>query len=94
VSVRDDQRRPVPDQARIARFVVDHERALAGLLMEGLRLCAAAGLVDLEVLAPGATKLAADAALDGSFAVGALIRLGRPGFWPFSGRVVLSTCWG
>jgi transposase len=53
-----------PDHATIARFVVDHERALAGLFVEGVRLCAAAGLADLSVLALDGTKLAADAALD------------------------------
>jgi transposase len=53
----------VPDHATIARFVVDHERALEGLFVEGLRLCAAAGLVDLSVLALDGTKIAADAAL-------------------------------
>jgi transposase len=54
----------VPDHATIARFVVDQERALAGLFVEGLRLCAAAGLVDLSVVALDGTKMAADAALD------------------------------
>jgi transposase len=54
----------VPDHATIARFVVDHERALAGLFVEGVRLCAAAGLTDLSVLALDGTKIAADAALD------------------------------
>lgn len=54
----------VPDHATIARFVVDHERALAGLFVSGLRLCAAAGLVDLSVVALDGTKMAADAALD------------------------------
>jgi transposase len=54
----------VPDHATIARFVVDQERALEGLFVEGLRLCAAAGLVDLAVVALDGTKLAADAALD------------------------------
>ena len=54
----------VPDHATIARFVVDHEPALAGLFAEGVRLCAAAGLADLSVLALDGTKLAADAALD------------------------------
>jgi transposase len=53
----------VPDHATIARFVVDHERALEGLFVEGLRLCAAAGLVDLSVVALDGTKVAADAAL-------------------------------
>ena len=36
----------VPDHATIARFVVDHERALEGLFVEGVRLCAAAGLAE------------------------------------------------
>jgi transposase len=54
----------VPDHATIARFVVDHERALEGLFCEGVRLCAAAGLTDLSVLALDGTKIAADAALD------------------------------
>jgi transposase len=53
----------VPDHATIARFVVDHERALEGLFVEGLRLCAAAGLADLSVVALDGTKVAADASL-------------------------------
>jgi transposase len=52
-----------PDHATIARFVVDHERALEGLFVEGLRLCAAAGLVDLSVVALDGTKIAADASI-------------------------------
>jgi transposase len=54
----------VPDHATIARFVVEHERALEGLFESGLRLCAAAGLCDLSVVALDGTKMAADAALD------------------------------
>ena len=54
----------VPDHATIARFVVDQEQALEGLFVSGLRLCAAAGLVDLSVVALDGTKMAADAALD------------------------------
>jgi transposase len=54
----------VPDHATIARFVVDQEYALQGLFVSGLRLCAAAGLVDLSVVALDGTKMAADAALD------------------------------
>jgi transposase len=53
----------VPDHATIARFVVDHERALEGLFVDGVRLCAAAGLVDLSVVALDGTKIAADASL-------------------------------
>jgi transposase len=51
----------VPDHATIARFVVEHEQALAGLFVEGVRLCAAAGLADLSVVALDGTKIAADA---------------------------------
>jgi transposase len=53
----------VPDHATIARFVADQERALEGLFVEGLRVCAAAGLVDLSVVALDGTKIAADASL-------------------------------
>lgn len=53
----------VPDHATIAGFVVDQERALEGLFVAGLRLCAAAGLVDLSVVALDGTKVGADAAL-------------------------------
>jgi transposase len=53
-----------PDHATIARFVVDHERALEGLFVSGLRVCAAAGLADLSLVAVDGTKMAADAALD------------------------------
>jgi transposase len=52
-----------PDHATIARFVVDHERALEDLFVDGLRLCAAAGLADLSVVALDGTKIAADASL-------------------------------
>ena len=54
----------VPDHATIARFVADQEQALAGLFVSGLRVCAAAGLCDLAVVALDGTKIAADAALD------------------------------
>ncbi|MGO9961425.1 MAG: transposase, partial [Solirubrobacteraceae bacterium] len=54
----------VPDHATIARFVVDQQDALEGLFVSGLRLCAAAGLVDLSVVALDGTKIGADAALD------------------------------
>ena len=54
----------VPDHATIARFICDQEQALEGLFVKGLRLCHAAGLIDLSVLALDGTKIAADAALD------------------------------
>ena len=53
----------VPDHATIARFVVEHEQALEGLFVEGVRLCAVAGLADLSVVALDGTKIAADASL-------------------------------
>ena len=53
-----------PDHSTIARFVADQEQALAGLFVSGLRVCAAAGLCDLSVVALDGTKIAADAALD------------------------------
>jgi transposase len=52
-----------PDHATIARFRVDHEAALAHLFTEVLRLCAAAGLVRLGLLALDGTKIAAEAAI-------------------------------
>jgi transposase len=54
----------VPDHATISRFVVDHEQALEGLFVEGVRLCAGEGLCDLSVVALDGTKIAADASLD------------------------------
>jgi len=54
----------VPDHATIARFVVDHQDAMEGLFVGGLRLCAAAGLVSLTTIAVDGTKIGTDAALD------------------------------
>jgi transposase len=51
-----------PDHVTIARFRVRHEQALAGFLVESLRLCAAAGMVRLGTVALDGTKLAANAA--------------------------------
>jgi transposase len=51
-----------PDHVTIARFRVRHEQALAGFLVESLRLCAAAGMVRLSTVALDGTKLAANAA--------------------------------
>jgi transposase len=53
-----------PDHATIARFLVDHETAIEGVFVDGLRLCAAAGLVSVGTIAIDGTKTAADAALD------------------------------
>ena len=52
----------LPDHVTIARFRVRHQQALAGFLVQSLRLCAAAGLVRLGVVALDGTKLAANAA--------------------------------
>jgi transposase len=52
----------LPDHVTIARFRVRHRQALAGFLVESLKLCAAAGLVCLGVVALDGTKVAANAA--------------------------------
>jgi transposase len=51
----------VPDHATIARFLVRHEAALAGLFGSVLALCARAGLVSTGVVAIDGTKLTANA---------------------------------
>jgi len=51
-----------PDHVTIARFRVRHEQALAGLLIQSLKLCAAAGMVRLGVVALDGTKIEANAA--------------------------------
>src|SRR3981081_2363870 len=56
----------VPDHATIARFVVRHEAALAGLFSEVLRLCDEAGLVKPGVVAIDGTRMAGSANSDSS----------------------------
>ena len=51
-----------PDHVTFARFRVRHQQALAGFLVQSLRLCAAAGLVRLGLVALAGTKVAANAA--------------------------------
>ena len=51
-----------PDHVTIARFRVRHEQALAGLLIQSLKLCAAAGLVRLGLVTLDGTKIEANAA--------------------------------
>jgi transposase len=51
-----------PDHVTIARFRVRHEQALAGLLVASLKLCAAAGMVRLGLVALDGTKVEANAA--------------------------------
>ncbi len=50
------------DHATVARFRVRHERALAGLFGDVLRLCAAAGAVSVGVIAVDGTRVRANAA--------------------------------
>jgi transposase len=54
----------VPDHATIARFLVRHERPLAGLFASVLRLCDRAGLVESRVVAIDGTKMLANANRD------------------------------
>jgi hypothetical protein len=51
-----------PDHVTIARFRARHQQALAGFLVQSLRLCQAAGLVRLGLVALDGTKVAANAA--------------------------------
>jgi hypothetical protein len=51
-----------PDHVTIARFRVRHEQALAGLLVQSLKLCAAAGMVRLGLVALDGIKIQANAA--------------------------------
>jgi transposase len=53
-----------PDHATIARFRQRHSEALKGLFTDILRLCKAAGLVKVGIVALDGTKMAADAALE------------------------------
>jgi hypothetical protein len=58
-----------PDHVTIARFRVRHQHALAGFLVESLRLCAAAGLVRLGVVAKVIRYLALACSYDETIAV-------------------------
>src|SRR5215212_7260209 len=51
----------VPDHATIARFIDRHERALADLFSEALRLCDKAGLVKPGVVSIDGTRIAGNA---------------------------------
>ena len=51
----------IPDHVTIARFICRHERALADLFNEVLRLCAEAGLVDSGVVSIDGTRIAGNA---------------------------------
>src|SRR6266508_2136582 len=52
----------LPDHVTIARFRVRHQQALADFLVQSLKLCAAAGMVRVGVVALDGTKLAGNAA--------------------------------
>jgi transposase len=54
----------VPDHATIARFIARHERALAALFDQVLRLCDQAGLVKPGLIAIDGTRLAGNANSD------------------------------
>ncbi len=56
----------LPDHVTIARFRVRHQQALAGFLVESLKLGAAAGLVKVGTVALDGTKVAANAATTAS----------------------------
>jgi transposase len=51
----------VPDHATIARFIDRHQRALAGLFTEVLKLCDRAGLVESGVVSIDGTRIAGNA---------------------------------
>ena len=48
----------VPDHATVARFICRHERALAALFSEVLKLCHRAGLVRSGVVSIDGTRMA------------------------------------
>lgn len=54
----------IPDHATIARFRAEHEDAIKGIFVDVLRLCAAAGMASLGLIAIDGTKIGSDAALD------------------------------
>jgi hypothetical protein len=54
----------VPDHATVARFLVRHETALAGLFSAVLRLCDRAGLVASGIVAIDGAKFHANASRD------------------------------
>ena len=56
-----------PDHATIARFVERHERALANLFSEVLRLCDRAGLVKPGVVSIDGTRIAGNASPEVSY---------------------------
>ena len=73
----------VPDHATIARFICRHERALAGLFADVLRLCDRAGLVKPGVVSIDGTRIAGNASPEVNYAASSR----SPGrSWPRPGR--------
>jgi hypothetical protein len=60
------------DHTTLARFRQTHEKALAALFTDVLRLCAEAGVVKVGVVALDGTKIKADAALAANRTAGAI----------------------
>jgi transposase len=63
-----------PDHATIARFVVRHQDALAGLFVEVLQLCRRAGAIKVGVVAVDGTRIKANAADRANFTYEQLAR--------------------
>ena len=61
-----------PDHTTLARFRQTHEKALAALFTDVLRLCAKAGVVKVGVVALDGTKIKADAALAANRTAGSI----------------------
>jgi transposase len=62
----------VPDHSTITRFLKDHREALTGLFAQVLRLCHAAGMTQVGVIAVDGTKIAANASWAKSYTAAAL----------------------
>jgi transposase len=62
----------VPDHCTITRFLKDHREALTGLFAQVLRLCHAAGMTRVGVIAVDGTKIAANASWAKSYTDAAL----------------------
>lgn len=54
----------MPDHVTVARFRAENEKAIEGVFVEIVKLCAAAGLASLGRVAIDGTKIGSDAALD------------------------------
>jgi transposase len=64
----------VPDHATIARFVCRHERALADLFGEVLKLCDRAGLIKPGVVSIDGTRIAGNASPEVNYGFGQIAR--------------------